>query len=584
LDLPSLKPYLGRAIDDSAKDVVEWITVLASGRDALMRSDLTLADARVSRYIPDFRQRFISAIRGNVEDFRVLLQLCSYCRKAVFSRPDLKQAALEKYLDCEKRAERGIEGVPQWLLERTRAVIHRWFADFTIRDYRPHHGPGAVAEPGVRTLRQKYDSMYYTEKCDRTLQYLGLGCLASYIGWGTTLHTVSWRDEREVLTSRLIFVPKTYKALRTVKPEPVTLQFCQKGVQDRLYQYIERHPYLSTRIPLRNQGQNRAAAREGSSHGWLATIDLSAASDSVSAELVEYLFAGTELGLWLSATRSEYVLLPDRRVIPTSIFAGMGSSLCFPVESIIFAAICEVVLDKVKELALSVHPIDEFYTVYGDDIIVPTTWVRGIEWCLGALGFQVNKEKSFSTGPFRESCGVEAFMGHDVTPFLYPFDFVPARPCKRNHYHRSPEFAAALASAANRSILEYGMSEFRYALLYYGRICGYDKFVYTSRVDERVGLDGLPYTVVYGQLSFWSPEATNGHLKRRHNDDLQRDEVLGYCIYTTLQEKGERLDARDDQVAYWEFLRRGALEIPLDPYSAIRATQVHLGRRWTGCE
>jgi len=55
-------------------------------------------------------------------------------------------------------------------------------------------------------------------------------------------------------------------------------------------------------------------------------------------------------------------------------------------------------------------------SVYGDDIIIPVEAVPLFTEVLAYSGFTVNQEKSFSVGPFRESCGSDFFLGVDVRP------------------------------------------------------------------------------------------------------------------------------------------------------------------------
>jgi hypothetical protein len=55
-------------------------------------------------------------------------------------------------------------------------------------------------------------------------------------------------------------------------------------------------------------------------------------------------------------------------------------------------------------------------SVYGDDIIVPTDWVPFVMNSLEQFCLKVNSAKSFWTGKFRESCGVDAYDGVQVTP------------------------------------------------------------------------------------------------------------------------------------------------------------------------
>jgi hypothetical protein len=54
--------------------------------------------------------------------------------------------------------------------------------------------------------------------------------------------------------------------------------------------------------------------------------------------------------------------------------------------------------------------------IYGDDIIIPTDEVSAIANGLESLLLKVNYDKSFGTGKFRESCGMDAYDGCDVTP------------------------------------------------------------------------------------------------------------------------------------------------------------------------
>jgi len=54
--------------------------------------------------------------------------------------------------------------------------------------------------------------------------------------------------------------------------------------------------------------------------------------------------------------------------------------------------------------------------VYGDDIVIPVEFASEYPRMLEAVGLLVNEDKSFSTGLFRESCGVDVYGGHDVTP------------------------------------------------------------------------------------------------------------------------------------------------------------------------
>jgi hypothetical protein len=96
----------------------------------------------------------------------------------------------------------------------------------------------------------------------------------------------------------------------------------------------------------------------------------------------------------------------------------MGSAITFPVQSILFAvvAISETLFnegllatyDNIRHVARRVR-------VFGDDIIVPIHAHEDVVDMLHYLRLKVNHTKTFATGKFRESCGFDAYDGHDVT-------------------------------------------------------------------------------------------------------------------------------------------------------------------------
>lgn len=97
----------------------------------------------------------------------------------------------------------------------------------------------------------------------------------------------------------------------------------------------------------------------------------------------------------------------------------MGSACTFPVQSLIFFGICLAAIATKRKQKVdleSVRFLAENVAVFGDDIIIPTDSRELLFEALELLHFKVNTSKSFWTGWFRESCGVDAFRGVDVTP------------------------------------------------------------------------------------------------------------------------------------------------------------------------
>lgn len=145
----------------------------------------------------------------------------------------------------------------------------------------------------------------------------------------------------------------------------------------------------------------------GSRSGKYATLDLKEASDRVTVSLVRLLFP-PHIVEFLEACRSLSTQLPDGRIITLRKFAPMGSSLCFPIMALTTWAI----------LAAGVEDTEarESILVYGDDVIVPTAYAEDAIELLESFGLLVNRDKCCIKGLFRESCGVDAFQGYNVTP------------------------------------------------------------------------------------------------------------------------------------------------------------------------
>lgn len=200
-------------------------------------------------------------------------------------------------------------------------------------------------------------------------------------------------------SSRFTTVPKTWKVDRGIIIEPIVNTFLQKG----LGSYIRRRLLTKAGINLLDQSINRYLALKGSRDGTLATIDLSMASDTIASVLVLDLLPPDWFDL-LYACRCHHTTLPGGARVELEKFSSMGNGYTFELESLIFWALCS----SVTEGEIS---------VYGDDLIVPASDYPRVIAALELLGFLPNKEKSFGSGPFRESCGGDYFGGVNVRPF-----------------------------------------------------------------------------------------------------------------------------------------------------------------------
>jgi hypothetical protein len=225
-----------------------------------------------------------------------------------------------------------------------------------------------------------------------------------------------WTVPVEVRPARLGFVPKTSKTDRTICVEPSLNALGQKGIGS----YMKKRLGLYG-VNLLDQGVNRSLAERGSVDGSLATVDLSSASDTVAYALVMSLLPPDWFDL-LDRFRSERVEYQGV-VIELEKFSSMGNAYTFELESLIFYALS---LSVCEFLDIAGGPIFENgrllsrrwpISVYGDDIIVPTSAIEllyaTLKWC----GFTVNTAKSYHVGGFRESCGADWMFGFDVRPW-----------------------------------------------------------------------------------------------------------------------------------------------------------------------
>jgi hypothetical protein len=215
--------------------------------------------------------------------------------------------------------------------------------------------------------------------------------------------------------NKIVFVPKTATVSRTIAVEPLLNGYVQKGIDLFMRKRLKR-----VGIDLTDQTRNRDLAFIGSRDSNLTdpycTIDLSSASDSISIELCRNLLPPDWFD-FLNSLRSKRYSLAGKSY-QYEKFTSMGNGFCFPLETLIFASICEV------SARLSHTKAD--YSVYGDDIIVRSSLLPDVLRLLKVFGFVINTNKTCVSGPFRESCGADWFEGEDVRPISldYAFDTV----------------------------------------------------------------------------------------------------------------------------------------------------------------
>jgi hypothetical protein len=269
-------------------------------------------------------------------------------------------------------------------------------------------GPGAT----TRLTRARAAAAYkYSGRPESTSGNAVLASCAIRMNplWKQSVH-LSGEDPDDLVKvvcgNSIIAVPKNYKTNRTIAKEPCMNIYIQKGIGRVIRNRLKR-----VGINLNSQEANQQAARIGSLTGELATIDLSMASDTLSFELVSFLLPND--WWWaLEQCRSPVGVLPSGEVLTYQKFSSMGNGYTFELETLIFWAIAQEVC-----LPNNIDESDCRVLVYGDDIVVPSDKAESVLNRLFQAGFKPNPDKTFVSGPYRESCGKHYFLGSDITPF-----------------------------------------------------------------------------------------------------------------------------------------------------------------------
>lgn len=289
--------------------------------------------------------------------------------------------------------------------------------DISHHDFVPRHGPGKTADK--RLGNQKFVWTVWHERLEPYFPLIDGAYTYSAID-SEELQLVDVRVKELEQPVKVVLVPKTLKSPRVIAIEPCCMQYAQQGIRDVLYKRLESNWLTSGHINFRDQTINQSLALAASKSGQFSTIDLSEASDRVPRSLALSMFSSNRtLYDSINACRSTHAMLPGGDILPLQKFASMGSALCFPVESMYFYTICVAALLKSHGLPLNhgnIYKVSRDVYVYGDDIIVPSKHATVVLDYLQKYNCKVNKSKTFVTGKFRESCGLDAFDGDVVTP------------------------------------------------------------------------------------------------------------------------------------------------------------------------
>lgn len=346
---------------------------------------------------------------NSISDARDALLATKLLSKATFLKLQRspKNVAMEGFFAAEKacketnqRIRKGFFTNPltQSILLRMSYVISNILGNFDAEEFVSscNFGPGATTllPRRIATHPNKFD--FENRITREAYEFVTPWINEAYPLWRVDLKVQGW--------SKIVTVPKNAKTDRTIAIEPGLNLWFQKGLGSML-----RKRLLGIGIDLNNQSYNQKKSRIGSKFNTLATVDFSAASDTIAKELVRELLPGSWLSLF-ELFRSSFGKF-EGEVIHFEKFSSMGNGFTFELETLIFYALAVACCD-----AVGIGHKD--VSVYGDDVILPSIVFDLYSSVASDIGFTINKKKSYSSSYYRESCGAHYWNGIDIKPIF----------------------------------------------------------------------------------------------------------------------------------------------------------------------
>jgi len=475
----------------------------------------------------------------------------------LFEKPNLPDIALLTL--CQRVADRVVASM----------------GSFSPHRYDFRQGPGATSET-PRGRGYKYSFPAWSPRLEDLFPFDEFGVPNSSVLAGD--QSDRERPSEVEGHSRLVDVPKTAKGPRLIAAEPGSNQWCQQCGLSYFREVLRSDATARVRrdgalrlpingpwdaIDFRNQDASRALARDSSLSASHATIDLKSASDRLSCWLIQRLFrANLSVLQLLVATRTRYMYNGLDKKYPSHIklrkFATMGSALTFPVQSISFfiLTISALLFERGWD-ASRWRSVCPEVRVYGDDIIVPIEGHKRLVGLLQLVGLAVNPQKTFFGRNFRESCGMDAFRGVDVTPV------------KVRRLPSKPRFGDVI------SMIDTSNEAFLKGLWWMASAI-------ESAVPQNLRKE-IP--VVRASSGLWGVKSFCGGMttaRKRWNHDLQRDEVL------LLQPKAvvRKTQRHESDANLLQFFTEDPVGSLLSEWSSgmVGTAEAGLGRRRVGVE
>jgi len=391
---PKLDKQLLQWLEGTGEEPVfpEWLVPLWT----LFRSTLD------PKYLRFLRQLLLFCYKIEIEPTYEQLQEA----QSAFEACETDIGTWETWFEANTSSNQAHSSAP--LFVTARQIIGRVIGRIDWSEITPGHGPGAVYPPCLPRDKSRFLTIY--TNIEPHYPFTDYFCALPSFWWEHMVLGDSALRLCDTIECRLIAVPKDSRGPRLICVHPKEAIWIQQGCRRLLERAIvSKKSQSHGRINFQDQGVNGGLALKSSLDREFVTLDLKEASDRLSCKLVRNLF-GDYAYSKLSCSRATSVRMLDERVISLRKWAPMGNALTFPVQSLIFYSL-------VRSGIRCRYGIDcnDVY-VFGDDIMFPRKFWDGALDGLTRAGLIPNMSKTFRHGFFRESCGVDAFKGVNVTP------------------------------------------------------------------------------------------------------------------------------------------------------------------------
>lgn len=196
--------------------------------------------------------------------------------------------------------------------------------------------------------------------------------------------------------SRVETVPKSTESDRVISCEPMLNMIVQSIIEEGLREVIAKQFDIDLQT---SQDLHKALISDLSN----ATIDLKNASNSNWMATIKWLYPNWFVKQ-LEQSRSPVGKF-DGSTHEWNMIAPMGNGFTFGLMT--FTLLC------------AARQFDSFAHVFGDDIIIDADCSSAYIELLEVLGYSINTEKTFLSGPFRESCGGFIYDGDYLSSYEF---------------------------------------------------------------------------------------------------------------------------------------------------------------------